>query len=255
MGKNQKMNNENDSLGSRMKAYEEVNLHYLTRRMPLIIRVDGKAFHTLTRKYQFEKPFDLNFMEAMIETGKGLLNEIQGSKLAYIQSDEISILATDYENLETQSWFDKNLQKMVSVSASVATMCFNNYIHNLIKCDSNALFDSRIFVLPKEEVCNYAIWRQKDCTRNSIQGLGQANFSHKEMSGLNNDQVQEKLFQERKINWNDFETWKKRGVCLYKKTVQKTVPNIAEPVMRTEIEVDWEIPIFTQDRNYVEKWL
>jgi len=245
---------ETDSLGNRMKQYEEVNLHYLTRRMPLIIRVDGKAFHTLTRKLGFQKPFDKSMMEAMIDSAKGLMVEIQGVKLIYVQSDEISVLATDYENLETQAWFDKNLQKMVSVSASVASVCFNDYIFSVVaETEERALFDSRAFVLPKEEVCNYFIWRQKDCTRNSIQGLGQANFSHKEMSSLNNDQVQEKLFQEKKINWNDLEVWKKRGICLYKQQVSKNIGG--QDVVRTEIVEDWEIPIFTQDRNYVEKWL
>jgi len=123
----------------------------------------------------------------------------------------------------------------------------------IIKCDSDGLFDSRAFILPKEEVCNYFIWRMQDCTRNSIQSLGQANFSHKEMHGLNNDQVQEKLFQEKKINWNDLDVWKKRGVCLYKKQVSKNIDG--HDCIRTEIVEDFEIPIFTQDRNYIEKWL
>jgi len=253
------MKNDNDSLGNRMKAYEEVNLHRLIRRMPLIIRVDGKAFHTLTKKMRFEKPFDKNMMDAMADTARTLIAEIQGSKLAYVQSDEISILATDYEDLETQAWFDKNLQKIVSVSASVATSNFNMYMRTVDDQLPDGLFDSRAFVLPKEEVCNYLIWRQKDATRNSIQGVGQANFSHKEISGLNNDHLQEKMFQEKQINWNDFDTWKKRGVCLYKVPVTKTVKNfitgVEEPVIRTEIKIDWEIPIFTQDRNYVGKWL
>ena len=246
---------ETDSLGNRMKAYEEVNLHHLTRRMPLVIRVDGKAFHTFTRKNGFEKPFDKNFMTAMlVGVGRELIGEIQGSKLAYVQSDEISVLATDYENLDTQAWFEKNLQKMVSVSASVATACFNVYWDvNRIPISEYGLFDSRAFVLPKEEVCNYFIWRQKDAVRNSIQGLGQANFSHKEMAGLNNDQVQEKLFQEKGINWNDLDVWKKRGACLYKNQVDKNINGC--DVLRTEVVADWEIPIFTQDRDYVEKWV
>jgi tRNA(His) 5'-end guanylyltransferase len=248
---------ETDSLGNRMKQYEEVNLHYLTRRMPLIIRVDGKAFHGFTKRSGFQKPFDEDFAMAMVDTGKGLLEEIQGSKLAYIQSDEISILATDYENIDTQTWFEKNLQKIVSISASIATICFNKcFIFLNLKAPEISdcgLFDSRAFVLPKEEVCNYFIWRQNDCTRNSIQGLGQANFSHKEMSGLNNEQVQEKLFKEKGINWNNIDIWKKRGICLYKEQVAKTVDGY--DVVRTEIIEDRGIPIFTQDRNYIERWI
>lgn len=250
------MKNEKDSFGDRMKSYEDVNRFYLTRRTPLIIRVDGKSFHTFTKKAHFQKPFDKTMMTAMIATGKGLIDEIQGAKLVYIQSDEISVLATDYDSLETSAWFDKNLQKMVSVSASVATASFNRYmLKEVIKPFDlgDGLFDSRAFTLPKEEVCNYFIWRQKDATRNSIQGLGQSLLPHKSIMGLNNDELQEKMFQEKQINWNDLDVWKKRGICLYKRQVTKNIDG--QDCVRTEIVEDWEIPIFTQNRNYIEKWV
>jgi tRNA(His) 5'-end guanylyltransferase len=251
----------NSDLGTRMKSYENINRYYLTRRMPLIVRVDGKAFHSYTKN--FKKPYDEEFVYTMVETGKALLKEIQGSKLVYIQSDEISILATDYKELNTQAWFDKNLQKMVSVSASIATAYFNDSISNDFNKTDNkiALFDSRVFVLPKEEVNNYFLWQQQDATRNSIQGLGQFHFSHKELTNLNCNQIQEKLFQEKHINWNDIETWKKRGICLYKtQATQVKVESIEDscvsiPIIRTKIITDREIPIFSQQIDYVEKWL
>lgn len=138
----------------------------------------------------------------------------------------------------------------MSVSASVATVYFNDYVFSkIIESGSKGYFDSRAFVLPKEEVCNYMIWRQQDCTRNSVQGLGQANFSHKEMNGLNNDQLQEKLFQERGVNWGKLDVWKKRGICVHK------VINNLDNIPKTDMFVDWDIPVFTQDRNYVERWL
>jgi tRNA(His) 5'-end guanylyltransferase len=244
------------SLGDRMKSFEDVWRFSLTPRMPLIIRVDGRAFHTFTKKMRFSKPYDKCFMDAMVAAGKALFDDIQGAKLVYIQSDEISVFANDYEKLETQAWFDKNLQKIASVSASVATCAFNHYLRDNVWKPfgvKEATFDSRAFVLPKEEVCNYFIWRQKDATRNSIQGLAQSLFSHKSLHNLNCDQLQEKMFKDKGINWNNEETWKKRGVCLYGKTVQKEIDgNVCD---RSELVEDFEIPIFTQDRKYVEQWV
>ncbi|MFW6219711.1 MAG: tRNA(His) guanylyltransferase Thg1 family protein [bacterium] len=233
------------SLGNRMKSYESVSNIYLTPRMPLIIRIDGKAFHTYTRN--FDKPYDNDFYTTMKLVCDDLITNISGAKLCYMQSDEISILITDYDKLETQAWFDKKLQKIVSVSASLATGYFNEYIRDIHKSKLSknkiAFFDSRAFVLPKEEVCNYFIWRQQDAVRNSIQGLGQAYFSHKSLHKLNCNQIQDKLMLEKNINWNDIDTVFKRGYCVYKNTIDNGYV------------IDYEIPIFTQNRNYIEKHL
>ena len=118
-----------DNLGDRMKCYENVSRVYLTKRIPVIIRLDGKAFHTFTKS--FRKPFDKILMETMWETSKYLCANIQGCKIAYTQSDEISLLLTDYEKITTCSWFDSNIQKMVSVSASMATLAFNKYFKEI----------------------------------------------------------------------------------------------------------------------------
>lgn len=256
-----------DSLGDRMKGYENIPRNYLTRRLPVIIRLDGKAFHTFTKG--MEKPFDNILIETMADTAKYLCENIQGCKIAYTQSDEISLLLTDYENIDTCAWFDNNIQKMVSISASMATLAFNKaFRDNILKNSEDlqkkgkydiyfnklfrAMFDSRVFTLPKEEVNNYFIWRQQDATRNSIQMVGQANFSHKQLHKKSCDEIQEMLFQEKEINWNDFPTPNKRGVCIIKEQYEL---NNEEKTLRTRWTVDTDIPVFTQDRGYIEKYV
>lgn len=219
----------NDSIGNRMKHnYENRYRIKLSRRIPVIIRLDGKAFHTLTKNC--EKPFDSNFIESMVFTTLGLQNNVQGFKCAYVQSDEISILLTDFDKLTTDAWFDYNLQKIVSISASIASVSFSlNY-------GTIGFFDSRAFNIPKEEVCNYFIWRQQDWTRNSIQMLARANFSHKELHKKNINEIHEMLHQ-KDINWvNDCTEQEKRGTLINKKG------NIF-------------YPIFKENRDVIEQYL
>ena len=188
-----------DPLGDRMKSnYENRSKTYLTRRVPVIIRLDGKAFHTFTKK--FKKPYDKIFHDTMNDTMKYLCENIQGCKLGYSQSDEITLLLTDYDSLDTDAWFGYSVQKMCSVAASMATLEFNRQLHNNWVKDAmdddnsadyienvfhaiqkGAMFDARCFNIPKEEVANCFIWRQQDATRNAIQMLGQTYFSHKEL--------------------------------------------------------------------------
>ena len=276
-----------DSLGDRMKQYEGIPRISLMRRQPVIIRVDGKAFHSFTRG--FERPFDDIFIKSMQETAKYLCENIQNVKCSYQQSDEISLLLTDYENINTAAWFDYQVQKMCSIAASMATLAFNSFFRNnaLVKvtitdayyknkesysgdwekdrllkepyldaCTKGAMFDARCFSIPKEEVCNYFIWRQNDCVRNSIQMVAQANFSHKQLQNKSCDELQEMLWQEKNINWSDFETVKKRGSCCTK-TGKHTVIDMktGEQKERFIWEIDTEIPIFTQDRNYIERFV
>lgn len=261
----------NDNLGTRMKGYENISRNYLTKRISVIIRLDGKAFHTFTKG--MERPFDKLLINIMQETAKYLCENIQGVKLAYTQSDEISLLLTDFDDINTQGWFDYNIQKMVSISASMATLAFNkffrekineikencyetdigcDYCNNLQKKIDKALFDSRCFSIPKEEVCNYFLWRQQDATRNSIQMLGQANFSHKQLHKKSCDMIQNLLLTEKNINWNDLDTVLKRGTCIIKETYFK---DEEKTIQRNRWIVDVEIPIFTKDRDYIEKYL
>lgn len=193
-----------DSLGDRIKHnYENRNRSYLTRRTPVIMRLDGKAFHTLTRSCT--KPFDIEFSSAMVYTAHKLLKEIQGAKCAYTQSDEISILITDYETLETEAWFDYNVQKITSVAAAVASLAFSDAYKK------EGIFDCRVFNIPKEEVCNYFIWRQKDWIRNSIQMLARKHFSHKELHNKKIKDIHDMLYT-KNINWADLEDRWKNGI-------------------------------------------
>ena len=269
------MSNKKDSLGDRMKEnYENRSKTYLVRRTPVIIRLDGKAFHTFTKG--MKKPYDEIFHNTMNATMKYLCENIQGCKLGYTQSDEITLLLTDYDTLTTDAWFDYSVQKICSVSASMATMAFNrffayeyeNYSTSHLedwdripigeetygmmlysKLDS-AMFDARCFNIPEEEVTNCFIWRQQDATRNAIQMLGQCNFSHKELHGKSCNDIQDMLMLEKGINFNDMPTEFKRGVCCVKQEVPCTDRLIG---YKLDWVLDKEIPIFTQDRDYVER--
>lgn len=164
-----------DDLGDRIKSdYENRTRYYLPRRTYVIIRIDGKSFHGYTRG--LPRPFDLELMEDMDETAKSLCREINGARFAYVQSDEISILVTDFDSAQTEAWFDNNLQKMCSLSASIATAHFNEASHRGMKeVAALAHFDSRVFTIPDPvEAYNYFVWRQQDATRNSVTMTAQA---------------------------------------------------------------------------------
>ena len=119
-----------DTIGDRMKeSYENRYRFYFPNRLPIIIRIDGKAFHTYTRG--LKRPFDKIFMTAMQNTTLDLVKNIGGCKLGYVQSDEISLLLTNDDTLQTQPWFDNNIQKIVSISASMATLYFNKHFQEL----------------------------------------------------------------------------------------------------------------------------
>ena len=232
----------NDALGDRMKAYENESRIYLDRKTPVIIRVDGKAFHTFTRG--FEKPFDDILEKAMKDTMIHLCENIQGAVLGYTQSDEITIVLIDYQEENSDAWFGYNLQKMASVAASEATFAFNRafekhfnywksnmdlphtdcwdepitarYLRYINCIYKGARFDARAFSLPKFEVVNCLIWRQLDAIRNSIQAIGQSQFSHKELQGLNCDEIKEKLIAERGLHWEEYSDYHRHGVCCVK---------------------------------------
>lgn len=277
------MGNKKDSLGDRMKKYEGVPRNFLTKRVPVIIRLDGKAFHTFTKGMR--KPFDRILMNAMQDTMKYLCKNVQGCVFGYTQSDEITLVLTDYATIKTDAWFGYNVQKMTSIAASMATLAFNSCfidganaalqyydtessIEAAMAFDysvyerrfGQALFDARVFSIPKDEVCNCMIWRQQDATRNSIEAVGQANFSHRELQNKSCNDIQEMLWSKCNINWNDFPVDCKRGSCCYRqaKEIQMQDPRDSSKtiqVSRREWVVDGEPPIFTQDRDYVERWL
>lgn len=198
-----------DSLGDRMKAdYENRTRYMLPRRTWTVIRLDGRAFHTYTRG--LDRPFDQKFMDDMIATATYLCEQISGCLLGYTQSDEISLVVGDFANPKTQAWFDGNLQKIVSISASTATAKFNALRGSM------ATFDSRAFTIPSlDEVINYLIWRQQDATRNSIQMAGQAHFSHRELHQKTCNHIQEMLFREHGVNWSEYPESFKNGTLVF----------------------------------------
>lgn len=277
-----------NELGTRMKKfYEEIPKTRLTRRTPVIIRVDGKAFHTFTRGFQV--PFDDILIETVQETMKYLCESVQGCVLGYCQSDEISLALVDYRKLESAAWFDYEVQKMCSVAASMATLAFNRTLARIVdreysknkECaesyrkalEHGAMFDARVFNLPKEEVTNYFYWRQLDASRNSVEMVGHANFTTKELHKKSCNEVQDMLMLQRGINWNNFPTYQKRGsACIKEKyLVDKTTREELPPevfndpddwldytenaVERTRWVVDKDIPIFKgeEGREYIEK--
>lgn len=224
-----------DSIGNRMKNNYECRYRIkLTRRMPVIIRLDGKAFHTLTR--ECKKPFDNVFQAVMQYTALILCSEIQGAKCAYVQSDEISILLTDFDRLTTDAWFDYNLQKIVSVSAGIASVHFTSKWG----IETPAVFDSRAFNIPKEEVCNYFIWRQQDWLRNSIQMLSQVHYSHAQLNKKKSADMHEMLHQ-KGINWATLAPVWKNGVFL-------SVQNGEGWHVNQDI-------VFTKNREVVEQYM
>lgn len=247
-----------DALSTRMKDfYESITRYFLPKRTYTIIRVDGKAFHSYTAG--LNRPFDDGLMEDMDETAKYLCKNIQGAKLAFVQSDEISILVTDFDNINTCPWFNGNIQKITSVSASMATAKFNQL--RLFRDFSTAMttlefspldllleaklaeFDSRVFTISfKSEVINYFIWRQQDTTRNSIFSVSQEYYSHNEVDGKNSFELQDMIF-EKGVNWNDYSPRYKRG-----RIVLKTPSEDSD-------KFSWEIsepPIFTQEIDYLK---
>ena len=280
------------ALAKRMKQYEAVPKNTLTRRTPVIIRVDGRAFHTFTRG--FKKPFDDVLMRAMQDTMKYLCENIQGCVLGYTQSDEITLILVDYKKLNSEAWFDYEVQKICSIAASMATMAFNkffaNNFYNLEQdyaiehetsgwygkgtpeyeicetyskaVDKGAMFDCRCFNIPKEEVTNCIYWRQLDATRNSIQMVGQANFSYKELQNKSCNQIQDMLMTQKVINWNDLKTSYKRGSCCVRnsRVISVSADGTATCELRNpkkperEWIIDTEVPIFKGDgRKYIDE--
>lgn len=265
----------NDCLGDRMKSYKNCYRLYVPKRTPIIIRLDGCHWHTFTKG--FKKPFDDILMRAMEETAAVLCRDIEGVKVAYTQSDEISLLITNNDTWETQPWFGNNLQKMVSVAASIATLTFNrafwrevNMLNNdylntedtehlnayCHAVEKGATFDARVFVLPADEVCNYFWWRQADAQRNSIQSMGQAHFTHKELMNKNCENIKQMLV-EKNLKWESIPVSCQRGICVIKKPIKvKTQINMKAmtymEMTRNRWTVDDNIPLFWEDRKYID---
>ena len=282
---------DNSNLAVRMKEfYENVPKTNLMRRTPVVIRIDGKTFHSFTKG--FKRPFDEVLIKTMQETTKYLCENIQGCVLGYTQSDEISLVLVDYQRFETSAWFDYEVQKMCSIAASMATMAFNKFFYENVflyngmasvdmsnkkypykevyakAVKKGAMFDARVFNVPKEEVTNYIYWRQLDASRNSIQMVGQANFSHKELQNKSCNNIQDMLMEQKGINWNDYPTVCKRGTAVIKKIIAREEKSFIDDMLEDSFDnvknniieqtskwiIDKDIPIFKgEGREYIEK--
>lgn len=235
----------------RMKRYEEVTDIKLTRRTPVIMRLDGNSFHVFTRGMQ--KPFDDIFIKTMQDTMVALCKEIPGCVFGYTQSDEITLILCDYQTLDSEAWFDYRITKLCSIGASKCARLFNKFYRDNIadmcedetdfkkyakKIDS-ADFDCRVFNVPKDDVTNNVLWRQKDATKNSIQSLAQSLFSQKELHKVSTKQLQDKMFTEKGVNWNDLPIHKKRGSACRRHNKQWYL--------------DLNMPIISDQREYIEK--
>jgi tRNA(His) guanylyltransferase len=262
-----------DHLGDRMKEfYESRYKQILPRRTNTILRLDGKGFSKFTRG--LDKPYDNFFVDTMNKVALKLCKEIQGAKLAFVQSDEITVWLTDYETNETHAWFDNNLQKIISISASIATMEFNkhSWAYGITK---DAYFDSRVFQISTfQEVQNCFLWRQMDCTRNSISSVAQALYSTSELHGKTTDMMQEMIFQKRDklremllkngsmpiealesptFNWNDLPAGLKRGRIIIQE--DKVIQNTRNPELSPSIRRKWGVkdaPIFSKEPDFIK---
>lgn len=205
------------AIGDRMKQnYESRCKHLLTKRMPVVVRVDGKAFHTFTRATACRKPFDQGLINAMVAGAKAVASQMQGFKAAYIQSDEASFLMTDYDTFLTTGWFDYGQNKIESVSASIMTAAFNRHFNSHIDSQIDAHFDARAFSIPREDVSNYFLWRAMDWNRNSISMYCNAYYSHRDMHEKNKEQQHEMLHAKGR-NWTtDLTMQQKNGTFLLK---------------------------------------
>lgn len=244
-----------------MKDYEGVPNIKLTKCLPVIVRIDGRSFHTVTKG--FCRPFDKIFIKTMQETLLDLCKEVQNCRFGYVESDEISLLLYPQNIVDAEYFFDNKVEKICSITASIASVSFyRHFIENTRGLDNPAYkkvveggisFDSRCFSIPLGEVVNYFIWRQQDCTKNSLNMVARSYFSAKQLDKKNCSQRQEMLFSEKGVNWNDFETVFKRGTACKRVPVEKPViiGDREKIISRNEWQLDYEMPILTQERNYI----
>jgi len=233
-----------------MNYFKELENNYelsLIKWLPFIIRLDWKSFHTLTK--WFEKPFDINFQQCMWDTMLWLCNEIEGVVFAYQQSDEISLLCVNKNDDNLNQFFNWRVQKIVSIASSIATYYFNTSMKNMYdhlyeeyrieneKFLRHWFFDARVFSIPDKFVVDYFMWRQMDCTKNSIQSLAQSLYKHNELNWINIKQLQNKMLTEKNVNWNNLDIWKKRWVICKKNPVEFINPKDWKTFYRFKFEL------------------
>lgn len=230
---------EKDTLGQRMKGYEQVSKFMLTPKIPIVIRLDGKAFHTFTKP--FKRPFDERLIKSMQDTTEFLVNNIQNCVMGYTQSDEITLVLLDMLSEDTETWFNGGLQKIASVSASMCTAYFNN----VLKHDRLAFFDSRVFQLPLEDLPNNIVWRMKGCYKNAITSVAHCHYSQKQLHGVSTKDRLELIKD--KYLFKDEELF---GTLFYKKLVTDGDLSMKTLVKENKLMNYYEIKEIIQSLGY-----
>lgn len=256
------------SLGDRMKRYEAAYNFMFPIRLPLMLRLDGVHFSKNVKRWKSKKPYDARLSYAMQMTCKGLAEKIPGVQLVYSQSDEISILIRDDMSNDTQPWHGKELNKIMSIASAKASNLFNYYFFQGVEggaaYEEMAEFDCRGYVVPEPEIFNAFNWRQRDCTKNSISMLARTMFSTKQLHKKNGSEMQDMMMLQHGVNWNDMPTAFKRGFCIIKKEIVKEIPlrdernriiiGETDTIIRSAWVIDTEIPIFTQNPEYINQF-
>ena len=261
-----------EKLSEKMKRLENVTNISLELKKPVIMRLDGRAFSKYTKG--LDKPFDIDLSEVFQWVAYELKGQLDNVKFIYSQSDEISILMTDWTNENTEAWFKYRVQKMVSVASSITSALFNSkvedvinkYVDRVADIDEarfkvtdeltrdekkyfvwkgkqyKAVFDCRVFNVELEDVVPYFIYRQKDAMRNSIQTLAQVYFSPNELKNKNQSDMKQMILERTGIVYDDLPNLQKVGFTIYKNDYNEWI-------------LDKEIPEFMINRDYISKYL
>lgn len=239
----------NDKQMQKFKTYEQRYSTVLPKTRHIVIRLDGKAFHTYTRS--FNKPFDPRIEKAFQETTKYLCEQIQSVQIAYSQSDEITLICGVKESGE--HWFNGKVQKITSTSASLATAKFNQVMAQLRPDFGQfAIFDSRVFVVPEEDLIDVLVWRQRDAIRNSISALAQSHFSHKSLQGKSKTDQLEML--QAVEPWETLTVSQQRGFIVKKETIMRYTEYLDKEVERKVWQIS-DAPMFDEQRHMMTEVL
>lgn len=196
-------------IGDRMKQYENVTRFHLTPRIPVITRIDGRAFSTFCRTFS---PFNQLIIDGMIKATMAVAKEMQGFKIAYIQSDEANLVMTDYDDITTQGWFNYNVNKIVSISAAIMTANFGAAVKHPMGL--LPIFDARTFNVPENDVANVLLWRAQDWKRNSVSMHARRFFSHKQLHQKSQQVVLDMLSKDHA--WKDLPDQHRLGTFIVK---------------------------------------
>ena len=237
------------SLSDRMKTYEDASQYKFTPLMPVVIRIKCANIDSVSRS--FRQPFDNVFHKTMRQTARALGEAIPNCFFAYTYSDEVNLLVTDY-NTNNKACYNNNMQKIVSMSSSIATVMFNKFFaQNVSFTDktrwrytghlNEAIFESKAFIIPKEELVNYFVWRQYRGFRHTIDVVAGSEFSSEELKGKTLNQKQDMLLKQKEIDINRVKPDKKHGFCVFLTT--------------NGWVIDLDIPLFSKNKEYIEKFL